>query len=101
MTTAIYWTFSIATIFEAGGRLSALERPEIALRVLTGISGFIGAMIGPILGPGLAPFLGREGVFLLATILTLLPCVLPSRAFAGPGGLPGTTPCAAVTPPSR
>jgi predicted MFS family arabinose efflux permease len=185
LTTAIYWTFSIATISQAGGRLGALERPEIAFWVLTGISGFVGAMtgdavnrsglprvtrgtlaaiaaaclligiasssgiailvsglifgaafifvtgllgvwslrvfrerpsagfgatflvftfgamIGPILGGGLAPILGREGVFLMATVLTLLPCILPSRAFAGPSALSGGTVITPEPPPAR
>lgn len=179
LTTAVYWTFSLATIFEAGGRLGALQRPEIAFWALTGVSGFLGAltgdavnrrglpivtrgtlaaiataclligvapwsgaaiiasgaifgaafifvtgllgvwslrvfwerpsagfgatfliftfgaMIGPLLGGALSPWLGREGVFVLAAVATLLPCLVPARAFAGPplsASLRGTRP---------
>jgi predicted MFS family arabinose efflux permease len=168
LTTAVYWTFSITNIFEAGGSLGAMERPEIAFWALTGVSGFVGAltgdavnrrglpivtrgtlaaiacaclligiapwsgvaiivsgaifgaafifvtgllgvwslrvfrerpsagfgatfliftfgaMIGPLVGGALSPGLGLEGVFVLAAIVTLLPCLLPVRAFAGP-----------------
>jgi len=167
LTTAIYWTFSIATIFEAGGALGAIERPEIAFWALTGVSGFVGAltgdavnrrglplvtrgtlaaiaaaclllglapasgaaivasgavfgaafifvtgllgvwslrvfrerpsagfgatfliftfgaMIGPLVGGALSPEIGRDGVFVLAAVLTLAPCLFPARAFAG------------------
>ncbi|MGP9821635.1 MFS transporter [Salinarimonas sp. NSM] len=166
LTTAVYWTFSIATIFEAGGSLGGLARPEIAFWALTGVSGFVGAltgdavnrrglplvtrgtlatiaaaclliglapasgaaiavsgavfgaafifvtgllgvwslrvfrerpsagfgatflvftfgaMIGPIVGGALSPALGREGVFVLAAAATLIPSLLPARAFA-------------------
>ncbi|GGK22161.1 MFS transporter [Salinarimonas ramus] len=175
LTTAVYWTFSIATIFEAGGTLGGFARPEIAFWALTGISGFVGAltgdavnrrglpfvtrgtlaaiagaclligiapgsggaivvsgavfgaafifvtgllgvwslrvfperpsagfgatfliftfgaMIGPLAGGALSPALGREGVFVLVAVLTLVPCLLPRRTFAGvaaPAGRP-------------
>ncbi|MGJ3265436.1 MAG: MFS transporter [Salinarimonas sp.] len=182
LTTSVYWTFSIATISEAGGSLGALARPEIAFWALTGVSGLVGAltgdavnrrglplvtrgtlaaiataclliglapasgaaivgsgavfgaafifvtgllgvwslrvfrqrpsagfgatflvftvgaMIGPLVGGALSPALGREGVFVLAAGVTLLPCLVPARAFAE---APAVAPESAIRAASR
>ncbi len=59
-----------------------VERPSAGFGATLLIFTF-GAMIGPLAGGSLSPALGREGVFVLVAGLTLVPCLLPVRAFAG------------------
>ncbi|WP_349367560.1 MFS transporter [Salinarimonas sp.] len=72
LTTAVYWTFSIATIFEAGGSLGALQRPEIAFWALTGISGFIGALTGDAVNRRGLPLVTRGTHAAIATACLLI-----------------------------
>lgn len=44
--TAIYWTFSVETISQSAAGAFGLGRPELVFWMLTGLSGFLGALTG-------------------------------------------------------